>query len=373
MSEIAERKASHLAICAEDVVGRQTTLLEEVKLFHDALPELAWHELDLSVELFGRRLDAPILISGMSGGAEIAAEFNRALASAAQKFGFAMGVGSQRAMLTEADAAASYRVREVAPDILLFANLGAVQARDAGPGAVEKLIRAIGADALCIHLNPAQELVQDEGDRDFRGCAEAIGALVHELPLPVVVKETGCGISPPVLRRLRSAGVRWVDVAGAGGTTWTGVEALRGSARQRALGTTLREWGIPTAASLIFARRAGVRAIASGGIRDGADVVRALALGAELVGLALPFLRAYAAGGETAVAETANRLTEAVRALMLLTGAPNVDALRSVPRVLGASLRDWVGDGEGRSHLPEAPRRRVPAPSPRRRPPADRV
>jgi len=374
MSEISERKASHLSLCAEaDVEGRQTTLLEEVKLFHEALPELAWHEIDLSVDLFGRRLEAPILISGMSGGAEIAAEFNRSLASTAQKFGLAMGVGSQRAMLTDPNAAASYRVREVAPDILLFANLGAVQARDAGLDAIEGLIRDIGADALCIHLNPAQELVQDEGDRDFRGCLDAIGELASELPLPVVIKETGCGFAPATLARLRSVGIHWVDVAGAGGTTWTGVEALRGSARQRALGETLREWGIPTAASLIFARRLRLRAVASGGIRDGADAVRALALGAELVGLALPFLRAYTSGGAGALAETASRLTESMRALMLLTGAQNVGVLRSIPRVLGASLRNWVDDGEGRRNTPETSRRRVSTSSPRRRSPTDRV
>src|SRR5690606_13349052 len=207
--------------------------------------------------------------------------------------GLAMGVGSQRAMLVDAAAADSYRVREVAPDVLLFANLGAVQAREAGPARVAALVDEIAADALCLHLNAAQELVQDEGDRDFRGLLATVERLVRVLPVPLVVKETGCGFAPRALARLRDAGVRWVDVAGAGGTSWTAVEALRGSPRQRALGAGLREWGVPTAAALVYAERAGLAAIASGGIRSAADVVAALALGARAAGLALPFLRAF--------------------------------------------------------------------------------
>ena len=343
MSEIDRRKASHLALCATgDVEARGETLLGEVHLLHDALPELSWEEIDLSVDLFGRQLQAPILISGMSGGAEEATALNRTLAAVAQKFGFGMGLGSQRAMLLHPELAASYRVRDVAPDILLLANLGAVQAREAGIAAVEDAVGSVGADALCIHLNPAQELVQDEGDRDFRGCLATLGELAAALPVPLLVKETGCGFAPGTAARLREAGVTWVDVSGAGGTSWTAVEALRGSPRQRRLGRSLREWGIPTAAALVFARRAGLRAVASGGIRDGGDAARALALGAEAVGLALPFLRAYTAGGAEGLREEASALTEALRAVMLLTGVRRVTDLRRVPRVLGPTLRSWL-------------------------------
>ena len=224
MSEISERKQSHLKLCtSEDVEHRSGTLLDDVHLLHDSLPELSVDEVDLSCELFGRRLEAPILISGMTGGTPEAAQVNFALATVAQKCGLGMGVGSQRPMLLSPDAAESYRVRAVAPDILLLANLGAVQARDAGPARVAELVEAIGANALCIHLNAAQELVQAEGDRDFRGCLLAIQELVESLAVPVVVKETGCGLSPGTLERLLAVGVRWVDVSGAGGTTWTGV------------------------------------------------------------------------------------------------------------------------------------------------------
>jgi isopentenyl-diphosphate delta-isomerase len=344
VSGLATRKSQHLTLCAEhDVEHRHSSLLEQVHMFHDALPELSCGEIDLSAELLGRRLLAPVLVSGMTGGTSEARELNRALAGLAQKHGFGMGVGSQRAMLVDPDAAESYRVRDVAPDILLLANLGAVQARDAGPKRVAALCAAIGADALCVHLNPAQELVQDEGDRDFRGCLAAIAELVAALTVPVVVKETGCGLGPGTLERLAGAGVRFVDVSGAGGTTWTGVEALRGTRRQQGLGNELREWGIPTAASIVFACRAGLCTIASGGVRGGLDAARALALGADAVALALPWLRAFAQGGSPELHATAERLIESLRAVCVLTGSADLAALRSAPRVLGPELRGWVG------------------------------
>jgi len=251
-------------------------------------------------------------------------------------------VGSQRAMLVDPDAVDTFRVREVAPDILLFANLGCVQARDAGVERVAELVEAIRADAICIHLNPAQELVQDEGDRDFRGCLDAIAELVDELHVPTIVKETGCGLSPFTLKRLASVGVEWVDTAGAGGTTWTGIEGLRGGARQQSLGEALHEWGIPTAASVAYARRAGFRIIASGGIRSGLDAARAIALGADAAGLALPLLRAFAAGGTSEVLDTTAGLVESLQSIAMLVGAPTVAALREAPHVLGSELRTWL-------------------------------
>jgi isopentenyl-diphosphate delta-isomerase len=343
VSDLRARKLAHLDLCiGRDVEAHRSTLLEEVHLVHEALPELAWHEVDPSVELFGRRLLAPLLVSGMTGGTAEAGAVNRALAAAAQKLGLGFGVGSQRAMLVDPAVAESYRVRDVAPDVLLLANLGAVQARDAGPERVAALAGEIGADAVCIHLNAAQELVQDDGDRDFRGLTATLAELADLLPIPVVAKETGCGLSPRTLARLRSAGVAMVDVSGAGGTSWTGVEALRGSGRQRALGETLREWGIPTAASLLFAARAEMPALASGGIRTALDVVRALALGARAAALALPFLRAWASGGASGLLEAGERLVEGVQAVMALTGVRRVDELPRVPRVLGPELARWA-------------------------------
>jgi isopentenyl-diphosphate delta-isomerase len=343
VSVIADRKNSHLRLCAEgDVEHRSTTLLEQVRLLHEALPELSLDEVDLSTEILGKRLEAPILISGMSGGTEEAGILNRALATVAQKCGLGFGVGSQRPMLVHPETAASYRVREVAPDVLLLGNVGFVQAREAGSQVVAELAEAIDADAICIHLNAAQELVQEEGDRDFRGAVDAITRLVDELPIPVVVKETGCGLAPGTLARLRGVGVSWVDVSGAGGTSWTAVEALRGTPRQRALGEDLREWGIPTAAAIVYAKREGLGAIASGGIRSGLDAASALALGADAVSLALPMLRAYAEGGLDAALAAANRLADSLRAITLLTGSRRVSDLAKAPRVLGPELRAWL-------------------------------
>jgi isopentenyl-diphosphate Delta-isomerase len=343
VSEIASRKQAHLDLCAHgDVESRGTTLLEEVHLLHDALPELSAAEVDPAVELFGRRLAAPIYISGMTGGTDRAGAINRALAGAAQKAGFGFGLGSQRAMWSDPELAASYRVRDAAPDVPLLGNVGVVQARAFGVAAVAELVDAVRADALCVHLNPAQELVQDEGDRDFRGGLDTIAALVASLPVPVVVKETGCGLAPRTLARLRAAGVAWVDASGAGGTTWPGVEALRGSPRQRALGGLLREWGIPTAASVAYAHREGFSVLASGGIRSALDVVRALALGARAAGMALPFLREFERGGERAVEALCEELTEGVRALLVLAGAERPEQLASAPRALGPRLRAWL-------------------------------
>lgn len=341
--EVEARKDSHLSLCAlEDVEHRGGTLLDDVRLLHDALPELALEEVDLSCELFGRRLHAPLLISGMTGGTEEAARTNRALALVAAKCGLGLGLGSQRAMLLRPECAASYRVRDVAPEILVLANLGAVQVRESGVARVAELVDAVEADALCVHLNAAQELVQAEGDRDFRGCLDAIGELATRLPVPVIAKETGCGLSPAALARLRNVGVRWVDVSGAGGTSWTAVEALRGPRHQRALGASLREWGIPTAASVVWARRAGMGTIASGGIRHGLDAARALALGADAVGAALPFLRALVSGGVDGAVAAAHDLVATLRSAALLTGSRSTAELRRAPRVLGPALRAWI-------------------------------
>lgn len=343
MSGLAQRKSEHLNLCIdEDVEHRASTLLSDVHLLHEALPEISCADVDLSTRWCGRSLQAPLVISGMTGGTAEAGVINRALASAAQKHGLGFGVGSQRVMLRDSSAAASFRVRDVAPDVLLLGNLGAVQARDTSDAEIDDLIGAIGADALCIHLNPAQELVQDDGDRDFRGCLARIAELTVRLRVPVIAKETGCGLSPRTLGKLLSAGVTWVDVSGSGGTSWTGVEALRGSERQQTLGLGLREWGIPTAVSVLYARREGLRVIASGGVRSAGDAVSALALGAHGVSMALPFLRAWSKGGEREVNRSISAMLEGMSALFVLTGSRNLEELQAAPRVLGRELRAWL-------------------------------
>ena len=301
---ISDRKLDHLELCAdEDVEYRgKTTLLDEVELLHDSLPELSVDDIDLGVEVMGKRLSAPLLITGMTGGADEAKRINRDLATVAEELGIAFGVGSQRAMLQHPELAETYQVREQAPSTLIFGNIGAVQAAELSLSEAEDLVGTIGANALCNHLNPGQEMIQPEGDRDFRGCVDAIARLNAELGVPVIAKETGCGLSPRTLQKLKGAGIEWVDTSGAGGTTWVGVEALRAPAEQKDVGEIFWDWGVPTAPSIVYAKRKGLNVIGSGGLRSGLDAARAVALGASLAGMALPWLRsAYNGGAEAAM------------------------------------------------------------------------
>jgi isopentenyl-diphosphate delta-isomerase len=346
--ELGDRKSDHLELCAREEVGfrRASTLLEEVRLLHDSLPELAVDEIDLRARVFGKVLRAPIVIASMTGGTEQARKVNVELAAIAEARGYGFGLGSQRAMMKRAEAAPTYRVREVAPTTLLLANLGGVQAAKTETAEVEALVRAVGADALCVHLNPAQEVVQPEGDRDFRGVAEAMGRLSRELPFPVLAKETGCGIGPAAARKLRAVGVRHVDVSGAGGTSWVGVETRRAAGRdetKRALGEALWDWGVPTAVSTAVCASAGFSTvIATGGVATGLDVARAIALGATAAGIARPVLKALYAGGREAAERFLDGVEAELRAVMLLVGAGDLAALSATPRVLGPELARWL-------------------------------
>jgi isopentenyl-diphosphate delta-isomerase len=351
MTTIGQRKADHLALCAsasDEVAFREkTTLLEQVRFVHDALPDLDAAALDTRATLLGKTLRAPIVIAAMTGGTEEAARVNAELSAIAEERGYGFGLGSQRAMFRRAEAAGTYAVRQGAPTTLVLGNLGVVQAREMKTSEVAALVASVGADALCVHLNPAMELVQPGGDRDFRGGLETIGRLVAELPVPVVVKETGCGLSHHVGRRLRTVGVRHVDVSGAGGTSWVAVETKRAEAandaRARGLGEALWDWGIPTAASVAALAPLGFdTVIATGGVASGLDVARAIALGASAAGIARPALKALVAGGRSAVTDLLDAIEAELRAVMLLTGSADLAALRRAPKVLGSELRAWL-------------------------------
>jgi isopentenyl-diphosphate delta-isomerase len=345
MSDITQRKADHLDLTTRGDVGfrKNSTLLECVELVHDALPELSFPELDTGLELFGKTLKAPILIAAMTGGHERAERINRELASIAEERGLAFGLGSQRAMLTRPHTRQSYKIRGDAPNALVLGNLGIVQATAMSTAEIAELVGEVGADALCVHLNPAMELVQDDGDRDFRRGLETLTRLVAELGVPVIAKETGCGLSPSVGRRLRALGVRHVDVSGAGGTSWVAVETERASPRRRGIGQTFREWGIPTAASVVFMAGSGFETIfATGGIQSGLDAAKAIALGASAAGIARSTLQALEAGGRAGAVEFLSRIEEEIRVAMLLTGAGSLPALRRAPRVLLGPLKDWL-------------------------------
>lgn len=344
MVDIGQRKIDHLELCASDRVAfrARTTLLEHVQLVHQSLPELSYDGVDTSVRILGKRLRAPLFIAAMTGGSDRSAEINRELSAIADARGYGFGLGSQRAMQRSPETAWTYEVRKHAPDVLLLGNVGVVQAHQTSTEALSRLATEIGADALCVHMNPAMELIQAEGDRDFRGGVETFARLARELPLPLVAKETGNGISRQTAQQLRQLGVTTIDVSGAGGTSWVGVETLRADDRGRALGEVLWDWGVPTAASVAYAVEAGLVTIATGGLRSGLDVARAIALGATAAGIARPVLQAFTEGGRAAAEAYLDRVENELRAVMLLCGAGTVEQLRAAPRVLGGELKDWL-------------------------------
>lgn len=345
MSGISGRKEDHINLAIRGDVGfrAKSTLLECVELIHNSLPELAVDEIDLSCRVFGKRLRAPLLITGMTGGTERAGNINRALAKVAEECGVAFGVGSQRPMLTDPAVAVSYQVRDVAPTALILGNLGVVQASEMTTPAVQSLVDGIGADALCVHLNPAQEMAQPGGDRNFRGGEATFARLITGLSVPVIAKETGCGVAPGVARRLQALGVRDIDVSGAGGTSWVAVETHRATADQKRLGERFWDWGLPTAVCTALLGPLGLRTlIASGGVDNGLDAARAIALGAHVVGMARPVIQAWDAGGEPAVKSLLSAVEQELRTAMCLVGAKDLHALRGAPRVIGEPLGSWL-------------------------------
>ena len=344
MGDIRSRKADHLELAATADVGfrRKTNLFECVELIHNALPELDFDSLDTSVTVLGKRLRAPLCIAGMTGGTERAANINAELSALAEECGYAFGLGSQRAMMKKTELAKTFQVRAGAPNTLILGNIGAVQARDCGTPELEELVGQIGADALCVHLNPAMELVQSDGDRDFRGIEETFRRLTNELSVPVVAKETGCGLSRSVAQRLVASGVRHVDVSGAGGTSWVAVETHRAEPGRRPLGERFWDWGVPTAASVAVTAKHFRTVFATGGMSDGLEAAKAIALGATVVGMARPVLIAFEEGGRSGARTFFQQVELELKMAMLLVGAANLSQLMSAPRVMSDPLRQWL-------------------------------
>lgn len=329
------RKEDHLRVCLEENVAFRypTSGFEDIQLPHRALPELALDEIDLAAEFLGHKLRAPLLISSMTGGAPSAGTINRNLALAAQEIGVALALGSLRAALENPDTLATYQVRDLAPDVFLCANLGAVQLNYGyGLEECQRAVDLVQANALVLHLNPLQEALQPDGDTDFAGLLEKIAAICSHLSVPVIVKEVGWGISGIVARQLAEAGVAAIDVAGAGGTSWSQVEMYRNSGDPSRRGAEAFEnWGIPTAQAIIECRRTvpEMALIASGGLRNGVHMAKALALGARIAGMALPLLRPATESPNAAIAYLRESIHQ-LRIAMFCTGCRQIEELREL-------------------------------------------
>jgi len=325
-----DRKAEHIRLALDERTQSDRTYFDDWALEHRALPELDLAAIDTSVEFLGKRLAAPLLLSCMTGGTGEASRINAHLAEAAERRGVAVGVGSQRKALEDRSQVGSFQVREVAPTAPLLANLGAVQL-NYGFGLAEcrAAVEMIGADALVFHLNPLQEAIQPEGQTDFSGLVARMAAVAAELEVPVIAKEVGCGISGATARALAAAGIRILDTAGLGGTSWARIEAAR--AGDLPLGELFADWGIPTPESIRqVAAVPGVTVIGSGGLRNGLDAAKAIALGAHLVGMAYPFLEAATESAER-VAERIDRIVHELRVAMFCAGARTIGDLRRSP------------------------------------------
>ena len=347
---IKQRKKDGIDIPLQKNVQAKTTstYLEYVKLVHNALPELDYDDIDTSTKFLDKKFAAPIIIDSMTGGTDEATVINGRLGELAEKYGFGMGLGSQRAGLKSEELAATYSIaRKNAPNAFLIANIGGAQlAKGLTIDEARKIVKMIKANALVVHLNPLQELVQPEGEPRYRGVLGKISDLAKIIDVPVIVKEVGAGISREVAIKLEMAGVAAINVAGAGGTSWAGVEKLRAEAvkddLKRHLGEMFWDWGIPTAASLIEARKAvRIPLIASGGLRNGLEVAKCVALGASIAAMAYPFLRAASQSRENLFA-FADMLLAELRSAMFLVGARNISALASSKYILTGALAQEV-------------------------------
>jgi isopentenyl-diphosphate Delta-isomerase len=332
VTPISSRKASHIRInLEENVQSGLTTGLEDYRFIHRAVPELDLEQIDLSLDLFGKRLKAPLLISSMTGGTPEAALINRKLGQAAQEAEIAIGVGSQRAAIENPELAKTFQMRHFAPDVLLFANIGAVQLNYGyGIDHCRRAVEMIEADALILHLNALQEAVQPEGDTRFAGLLGKIEKVCRDLHVPVIAKEVGWGFSEDDAHRLAEVGVTAIDVAGAGGTSWSQVEMHRATNESQArLAAAFINWGIPTSQSILQVRRGAPDLIvfASGGLRSGVDIAKCIALGASLGGMAGPYLKA-AKNSTEATLQTISEIKREIQVCMFAAGVENLDRLQ---------------------------------------------
>ncbi|MDD1725218.1 MAG: type 2 isopentenyl-diphosphate Delta-isomerase [Methanospirillum sp.] len=354
----SSRKLDHLRICLDEEIESGNTGFEDIRLVHEALPDTDMDSLDLTTRFLGHDLKSPLFISAMTGGHPETKEINAVLAEIAEEMRLGIGVGSQRAAVENPELEDTFRVvRDKAPDTFIAGNLGIVQLRDHGIEWAERAVEMIDADALAIHLNFLQESVQPEGDHNAAGCFSALRDLTRELHVPVIVKETGCGISYNTAKRCLGAGVACIDTGGHGGSSWALIESHRSGRitgsddhRLKRLGERFGEWGIPTAVSLYEVTRCGAPVIASGGIRTGIDIAKALVLGADLAGMALPLLQPACDGPDT-LRDVIWSIHQELRICMFLTGKSRISDLSDTGWYVTGPTRDMIGNKEGGTRI----------------------
>lgn len=340
------RKAAHIDICMgrEVQFKEKKTGFDDVELIYNALPEINFDEVSIETSFLGKKFSAPLMVSSMSGGAERSKKLNRDIALACEELGLGMGLGSQRAIMEDPATLDSFQVRDIAPSMFLSGNLGATQLRDSEISRIEDLLSATGADALAIHINPAQEVLQFEGTPQFSGCVEQIKKVSEKLSKPVIVKEVGCGISKGVAELLNKTKVKAIDVAGAGGTSWTGVEIIQSG---KSYNSNFWDFGIPTVPSLIECDKVFKgHIVASGGIRSGLDVVKSIALGADMAGIAYPVLMAQNVAGYRGVKDYLSGIIRETKMAMFMVGAKSVEELKGREYVLLGKTKQWVDQRE---------------------------
>ena len=339
----SSRKRDHLIICCENPVEAGDAGFGDVRLVHNALPECDMDAIDTRTRFLGATLSSPLFIAAMTGGHPDTLEVNRRLARVAERYNLGMGVGSQRAALENPELEGSFTVvREEAPHAFLCANLGIIQLRDHGIEWAERAVEMIDAQAIAIHINSLQEAIQPEGDHNAEGCLAALRTLCEEFPYPVIVKETGSGISAETARAIRGAGASAIDIGGYGGTSWAKIERLRASdPRLAELGEAFLSWGIPTVVSLREVRKVGGPIIATGGLRSGIDIAKAIALGADLGGMALPLLKP-AMESEDALLAAVDAIQRELEVAMFLTGSRTMRDLSNVRTYITGLTRETI-------------------------------